>query len=64
MFGLTVAGDPPMKPMSQYTIIGKSFANTVTPRKVTAQETVGHQRAPARMLHAPHGASEDARAPR
>src|SRR5437762_848487 len=31
MYGLTVTGDPPMKPTSQYTIIGKSFANTVTP---------------------------------
>ena len=38
MFGLTVADNPPMKPASQYTIIGKSFANTVTPSKVTAKE--------------------------
>jgi CO/xanthine dehydrogenase Mo-binding subunit len=26
MFGLTVAGNPPMKPTSQYTIVGKSLA--------------------------------------
>src|SRR5882672_6511284 len=26
MFGLTVTGNPPMKPVSQYTIIGKSYA--------------------------------------
>ena len=38
MFGLTVTGNPPLKPTSQYTIIGKSFANTVTPSKVTAKE--------------------------
>src|SRR5713101_8468966 len=34
MFGLTVTGNPPTKPVSQYTIIGKSYANTVTPSKV------------------------------
>lgn len=38
MFGLTVTGNPPMKPTSQYTVIGKSFANAVTPSKVTAKE--------------------------
>src|SRR5262245_59649710 len=39
MFGLTVTGNPPMKPASQYTIIGKSYANSVTPSKVSAKET-------------------------
>jgi CO/xanthine dehydrogenase Mo-binding subunit len=39
MFGLVVTGNPPMKPTSQYTIIGKSYANTVTPSKVSARET-------------------------
>jgi len=38
MFGLTVTGNPPLKPVSQYTVIGKSFKNTVTPSKVTAKE--------------------------
>ncbi|MEQ1870702.1 MAG: molybdopterin cofactor-binding domain-containing protein [Vicinamibacterales bacterium] len=38
MFGLTVAGTPPMKPTSEYSIVGKSFANTVTPSKVSAKE--------------------------
>jgi CO/xanthine dehydrogenase Mo-binding subunit len=38
MFGLTVTGNPPMKPASQYTIIGKSYANTVTPAKVMGKE--------------------------
>src|SRR3954468_21074195 len=39
MFGLTVTGNPPLKPVSQYTIIGKSYANSVTPSKVSAKET-------------------------
>jgi CO/xanthine dehydrogenase Mo-binding subunit len=52
MFGLTVTGDPPMKPTSQYTIIGKSFANTVTPSKIRAKEVwVTDVRLP-NMLHA------------
>jgi nicotinate dehydrogenase subunit B len=36
--GLRVEGDPPMKPVSQYTIIGKSYRNSVTTSKVTARE--------------------------
>ncbi len=36
--GLTVTGNPPMKPVSQYTIIGKSFRNSVTASKVSARE--------------------------
>src|SRR6266849_1995246 len=51
MFGLTVTGTPPMKPVSQYTIIGKSYANTVTPSKVTGTEVwVTDVRLP-NMLH-------------
>ena len=51
MFGLTVTGNPPMKPASQYTIIGKSYANSVTPSKVSAKETwVTDVRLPG-MLH-------------
>jgi CO/xanthine dehydrogenase Mo-binding subunit len=52
MFGLTVAGNPPLKPTREYTIIGKSFANTVTPSKVEAREVwVTDVRLP-NMLHA------------
>lgn len=52
MFGLTVDGDPPLKPVSQYTVIGKSFPNSVTLSKVTAKETwVTDVRLPG-MLHA------------
>jgi CO/xanthine dehydrogenase Mo-binding subunit len=51
MFGLTVTGNPPVKPVSQYTIIGKSYANTVTPSKVAAKEVwVTDVRLP-NMLH-------------
>ena len=51
MFGLTVTGDPPMKPTSEYTTIGKSFANAVTPGKVRGQELwITNVRLP-NMLH-------------
>jgi CO/xanthine dehydrogenase Mo-binding subunit len=40
-----------MKPASQYTIVGKSFANAVTPGKVTGKEQwVTNVRLP-NMLH-------------
>ncbi len=52
MFGLTIVGDPPLKPVSQYTVVGKSFPNSVTVSKVTAKETwVTDVRLPG-MLHA------------
>jgi CO/xanthine dehydrogenase Mo-binding subunit len=38
LMGLTVTGNPPMKPVSQYTIIGKSYRNSVTVSKVTGKE--------------------------
>jgi len=38
IMGLTVTGNPPMKPVSEYTVIGKSFRNSVTTSKVTARE--------------------------
>jgi len=38
MFGLVVTGNPPMKPTSQYSIIGQSYMNQVTPSKVRAKE--------------------------
>ena len=52
MFGLEVDGNPPLKPVSEYTVIGKSFTNSVTVSKVTAKETwVTDVRLPG-MLHA------------
>ena len=38
IFGLTVEGNPPMKPVSEYTVIGKSFPNSITGTKVAAKE--------------------------
>src|SRR5262245_26395443 len=51
MFGLVVTGNPPMKPTSQYSIIGQSYMNQVTPSKVRAKEVwVTDVRLPE-MLH-------------
>ncbi len=35
--GYTVTGDPPMKPVGQYTVIGKSHAMPSTPAKITGK---------------------------
>ncbi len=52
MFGLTIEGNPPLKPVSQYTVVGKSFPNSATASKVAAKETwVTDVRLPG-MLHA------------
>ena len=50
--GLTIEGNPPMKPVSQYTIIGKSFRNTITASKVAAHETWATDVRLPGMLHA------------
>jgi len=52
IFGLTIDGDPPMKPVSQYKIIGKSFKNSVTSSKVAAKETWATDVRLPGMLHA------------
>src|SRR4051794_24520635 len=39
MSGLTVDGNPPLKPVSEYTVVGKSFPNSITVSKVSAKET-------------------------
>jgi nicotinate dehydrogenase subunit B len=52
MFGLVVAGNPPLKPVSEYTVVGKSFANPAVVPKVSAKETwITDVRVPG-MLHA------------
>ena len=52
LMGLTVTGNPPLKPVSRYTIIGKSHKNSVTASKVAAKEQwVTDVRLPG-MLHA------------
>src|SRR5579862_6028990 len=39
IFGLRVEGNPPMKAVSDYTVIGKSLPNSIITAKVTAKET-------------------------
>jgi nicotinate dehydrogenase subunit B len=50
--GLTIEGNPPMKPVSQYTVIGKSFKNSVISSKVAAKETWATDVRLPGMLHA------------
>ena len=50
-----------MKPVAEYTVIGKSFKNSITSSKVTAKETWVDRRAAARHAARAHGASENAR---
>lgn len=52
IFGLTIDGNPPMKPVSDYTIIGKSFKNSVISSKVAAKETWATDVRLPGMLHA------------
>src|SRR5579875_3687194 len=50
--GLTVTGNPPMKPVGEYTIIGKSHRNSVIASKVTAREQWATDVRLPGMLHA------------
>jgi CO/xanthine dehydrogenase Mo-binding subunit len=50
--GLTVEGNPPMKPVSQYTVVGKSYRNSVTASKVAAKENWATDVRLPGMLHA------------
>lgn len=52
IMGLTIEGDPPMKPVSEYTIIGKSFKNSIISSKVAAKETWATDVRLPGMLHA------------
>lgn len=52
LFGLTVDGNPPMKPVSQYTIVGKSFPNSIISSKVAAKERWATDVRLPGMLHA------------
>jgi len=52
IMGLTVTGEPPMKPVSEYTIIGKPYRNSVTTSKVTAREKWATDVRLPGMLHA------------
>jgi len=52
IFGLTIEGDPPMKPVRDYTVIGKSFKNSIISSKVAARETWATDVRLPGMLHA------------
>jgi nicotinate dehydrogenase subunit B len=52
IFGLTIEGNPPMKPVRDYTVIGKSFKNSVISSKVAAKETWATDVRLPGMLHA------------
>ncbi len=52
IMGLTVDGNPPMKPVSEYTVIGKPFRNSVTASKVAAKEPWATDMRLPDMLHA------------
>ncbi len=52
ILGLTIEGNPPMKPVSEYTVIGKSFKNSVIRSKVAAKETWATDVRLPGMLHA------------
>src|SRR5215469_10353244 len=52
IMGLTIEGDPPMKPVSEYTVIGKSFKNSVISSKVVAKQTWATDVRLPGMLHA------------
>ncbi len=52
IFGLSIEGNPPMKPVSEYTVIGKSFKNSIISSKVAAKETWATDVRLPGMLHA------------
>ncbi len=52
IFGLTIEGNPPMKPVSEYSVIGKSFKNSIISSKVAAKETWATDVRLPGMLHA------------
>jgi len=52
IFGLTIEGNPPMKPVSEYTVVGKSYKNSIISSKVAAKETWATDVRLPGMLHA------------
>jgi nicotinate dehydrogenase subunit B len=52
IIGLTVTGDPPMKPVSEYKVVGKSYPNSIIASKVAAKETWATDVRLPGMLHA------------
>jgi CO/xanthine dehydrogenase Mo-binding subunit len=52
IMGLTVTGSPPLKPVSQYTVIGQPYKNSVITSKVTGREQWASDVRLPGMLHA------------
>jgi CO/xanthine dehydrogenase Mo-binding subunit len=52
IMGLTVTGNPPLKPVSEYTIIGKPYKNSAIASKVAAREQWATDVRLPGMLHA------------
>jgi len=52
IMGLTIDGNPPLKPVSEYKVIGKSYKNSVIASKVAAKETWATDVRLPGMLHA------------
>ena len=52
IIGLSIEGNPPMKPVSDYTVIGKSVKSSVIASKVAAKETGATDVRLPGMLHA------------
>lgn len=52
IFGLVVNGNPPMKPVHSYNVIGKSFKNSAVASKILGEETWVTNVKLAKMLHA------------
>jgi len=52
IMGLTIEGNPPMKPVGEYKVIGKSFKSSVISSKVAAKETWATDVRLPGMLHA------------
>ena len=52
IIGLSVQGDPPMKPVSEYTVIGKSYPSSAIESKVTAKAVWATDVRLPGMLHA------------
>jgi len=52
IMGLRITGNPPMKPVSEYKVIGKSYQNSVIVSKVQAKETWATDVRLPGMLHA------------
>ena len=59
-YGIDGDGNPPMKPVSEYTVIGKSFQEQRHHVQSHRARTMGHRCAAARHAARAHGASEDA----